>query len=42
MTEMLRDILTRLESMNEKLDESITRIEGKMDNKGDDIAAQGT
>ena len=32
MTEMLRDILARLESMNEKLDENITKVEDQLDN----------
>lgn len=32
MTEMLRDILTRLDRMNEKLDEGVTKMEDQLDN----------
>jgi len=32
MTEMLRDILARLDRMNEKLDEGVTKMEDQLDN----------
>lgn len=33
MTEMLRDILIRLESMNERLSEGFTEMEDRLDNE---------